>query len=74
MPGEAALIVRPELSVNVCRLGPGEHAFAAALISGATLAQAARTASAAAVFSLPHALARLIGAGAFGGFRFAEGD
>jgi hypothetical protein len=65
LPGEAALIVRPQFEVNVHRLDPGEHMFAAALLAGVTLADAARTASAAAVLSLPHALAKLLAAGAF---------
>ncbi len=69
LPGEAALIVRPALEVSVHRLDPGEHLFAAALLSGLTLADAARTASATAVLSLPHAIAKLLAAGAFRGFR-----
>jgi hypothetical protein len=65
LPGEAALIVRPGLDVNVHRLDAGEHMFAAALLDGVTLADAARTASAGAVLSLPHAIAKLLAAGAF---------
>ncbi len=68
LPGEAALILRPEAEVTVLRLEPGEHAFAAALGAGATLAGAAIQAAAHDGFCLPPSLARLIAAGAFSGF------
>ncbi len=68
LPGEAALAVRPELQVNVVRLDPAAHAFAAALASGETLAQAAAKAAVHDGFDLGSSLAKLIAAGAFSGF------
>jgi hypothetical protein len=67
LPGEAVLVVRPELDVNVLRLGLAEHAFAAALAAGQTLAQAIGQAAAHDGFDLSPTLAKLIAAGAFGG-------
>lgn len=65
LPGEAALVVRPRLSVLVVRLGPGGDAFTAQIAAGATLGIAADCAAqASAEFSLAYTLAALIAAGA----------
>ena len=69
LPGEAALILRPQLEVKVMRLGPGGDAFLDAIGQGACLAAAAeRAAEAAPEFSLAEALGALLAAGAFTGF------
>ena len=67
LPGEAALVIRPGIEVNVLRLDAGEHAFASALAAGETLAGAAQ-AAAHDGFDLGPSLAKLIAAGAFSGF------
>ena len=64
LPGEAALVIRPELHVTVLRLDPAEYAFAAALAAGETLAEAAALDG----LDLGASLAKLIAAGAFRGF------
>jgi hypothetical protein len=68
LPGEAALVIRPELEVSVLRLDAAEHAFTAALAAGQTLGQAMGKAAAHEGFDLSRCLARLIAAGAFSGF------
>ena len=67
-PGEAALVIRPELEVSVLRLDAAEHAFTAALAAGETLGQAMGKASAHEGFDLSPFFAKLIAAGAFSGF------
>jgi hypothetical protein len=63
--GEQALIVRQKLQVRFLRLDAGTYAFAAAISAGATLAAAAKRAlEADDHVSIPHALARLVSAGA----------
>ena len=75
MPGEAALVVRPRLTVLVLRLGPGADAFVESIAAGSTLAAAASQASwAAEAFSLTHTLAALIGAGALTGVSVKPAD
>jgi hypothetical protein len=64
LPGEAALVIRPELQVTIVRLDPAEYAFAAALAAGETLAEAAALDG----LDLGASLAKLIAAGAFRGF------
>ncbi len=71
-PGEAALVIRPELEPAILRLDQGEYAFAAALEQGATLGDAAAKAGAHPGFSLTQTLAKLIAAGAFAGFTAAS--
>ena len=68
LPGEAALVIRPELQVTVLRLDPAEYAFAAALAAGETLAEAAAKAAASTASIWAPSLAKLIAAGAFCGF------
>lgn len=68
LPGEAALVIRPELDVKVLPLDAAEYAFATALAAGTTLAEAASKAAAHEGFSLGPSLAKLIAAGAFSGF------
>lgn len=67
--GEDALVVRPELSVEIRRLPPGGAVFIAALASGQTLGQAALAASSDAdMFELQDNLAGLISSGAITAF------
>jgi len=62
---ETALLVRPQLSVDVHALSPGGDAFVAALAAGQALGQAVETAiSADAAFDLNHHLAPLFSVGA----------
>jgi len=62
---ECGLITRPELSVRVTVISPGEHVFFSALKTGAALGDAAEAAGAAdPALDFPSALARLFGAGA----------
>lgn len=61
--GEAALIVRPEFEVEVHRLDPAAAGFAAAILTGLPLAEAAS--AHAADFDFAATLGLLIGAGAF---------
>jgi hypothetical protein len=68
LPGEAALVIRPELEVSVLRLDAAEHAFTAALAAGQTLGQAMAKANAHEGFDLSPFFAKLIAAGAFSGF------
>ena len=68
LPGEAALVIRPELEVAVLRLEAGEHAFAAALAAGEPLGQAIGKAAAHGGFDLSPFFAKLIAAGTFSGF------
>ncbi len=68
LPSEAALVIRPQLQVNVLRLDAAGHAFTAALAAGETLGQAAARAAANEGFDLGPTLAKLIAAGAFSGF------
>ena len=68
LPGEAALVIRPELEVSVLRLDAAEHAFTAALAAGQTLGQAMGKAAAREGFDLSPFFAKLIAAGAFSGF------
>ncbi|MGO9484050.1 MAG: DUF2063 domain-containing protein [Rhodomicrobium sp.] len=68
LPGEAALVIRPQLQVNVLRLDAAEHAFAAALAAGQTLADVAGKAAAHDGFDLGPSLAKLIAAGTFSDF------
>jgi hypothetical protein len=68
LPGEAVLVIRPELDVSVLRLDAAEHAFTAALAVGQTLGQAMGKAAAHEGFGLSPFLAKLIAAGAFSGF------
>jgi hypothetical protein len=68
LPGEAALVIRPELQVAVLRLDPAEYAFAAAVAAGETLAEATAKAAAHEGFDLGPSLAKLLAAGAFCGF------
>jgi hypothetical protein len=63
--GEQTLIVRQGLQVRLIHLDAGTYAFAAAISTGATISSAAECAVAAdSRVSIPHALARLISAGA----------
>jgi hypothetical protein len=71
LPGEAALVIRPALDVRVVRLSSPEHAFAAALAEGGTLAEAAAGAGALDGSGLAECLAKLIAAGAFAGFTYS---
>jgi hypothetical protein len=68
LPGEAALIVRPEQEVRLIRLDPAEHRFCQTLWAGETLAQAAHGAGASGEFQLATCLGKLIAAGAFCAF------
>ena len=66
--GEDALVVRPELDVEVRRLPPGGAQFVRALAEGATLLEAARSAAAEArAFDLEGNLAGLMRSGAIMG-------
>jgi hypothetical protein len=68
LPGEAALVIRPELEVSVLRLDAASYAFAAALAAGEALERSAEKAAVHSGFDLGHVLAKLIAAGAFCGF------
>ncbi|CAN7681314.1 HvfC/BufC N-terminal domain-containing protein [Neorhizobium sp. LjRoot104] len=71
---EAALVVRPAMHVEVHVLPPRDATFAACLLDGATLGEAAQTAFAAAPdFDFGSALIGLIGLGAFSAFESVEG-
>jgi hypothetical protein len=72
LPGEAALVVRPDCDVHVVCLDEAEHAFAAALAQGATLGEAAARGAALRGLDVPTALAKLISAGAFASFAFSR--
>ncbi|CDZ32589.1 Hypothetical protein NGAL_HAMBI1145_13600 [Neorhizobium galegae bv. officinalis] len=72
---EAVLIVRPAMHVEVHVLPPRDAAFAACLLEGATLGEAAQTAFAAASdFDFGSALIGLIGLGVFSAFEPVEGE
>jgi hypothetical protein len=72
---EAALVVRPAMHVEVHVLPPRDAAFAAYLLEGATLGEAAQTALAAAPdFDFGSALIGLIGLGVFSAFEPVEGE
>lgn len=71
---EAVLVVRPAMHVEVRVLPPGDAAFAACLLEGATLGKAAQKAFAAAPdFDFGSALIGLVGLGAFSAFEAFEG-
>lgn len=66
---EDALVVRPEMTVHVHRLGPGGAVFVAALAGGHALGDAAETAVAAdSRFDLTAGLATVVQSGAFAAF------
>ncbi|MDI7860997.1 DNA-binding domain-containing protein [Rhizobiaceae bacterium n13] len=66
LAGEDALIVRPQMNVEVHRLPPGGAVFLEALQTGSTLAAAVESASAdSADFNLSANIAGALGAGAF---------
>jgi hypothetical protein len=68
--GEDALVVRPELTVNIHHLPPGGAVFVAALLSGETLGSAVQQAlQAHAAFDLTANLAGVLQAGALAGVR-----
>ncbi|TBZ08496.1 HvfC/BufC N-terminal domain-containing protein [Rhizobium leguminosarum] len=72
---EAVLVVRPAMHVEVHVLPPRDAAFAASLLEGATLGEAAQTAFAAAPdFDFGSALIGLIGLGVFSAFEPVEGE
>lgn len=64
---EAVLVVRPVLEVEVYRIEPATVPFAAALLAGASLEEAAAVADSGAGFDLPATLGLLVGTGAFAG-------
>ncbi|ABC89412.1 hypothetical conserved protein [Rhizobium etli CFN 42] len=73
--GQAVLVVRPEMSVNVHVLPPRDAVFAAALFNAATLGEAAEAAFAAAPeFDFGTALVGLAGIGAFRAFQQYKGN
>jgi hypothetical protein len=70
---EDALVTRPELDVTVRRLPPGGAVFAACLMSGQSLGEAAASAlDAAPEFDIASNIAGLIEAGAFTSLAFGE--
>ncbi|MBX4949819.1 DUF2063 domain-containing protein [Rhizobium binae] len=72
---EAVLIVRPALHVEVHIIPPRDAAFAALLLEGATLGEAAEAAfTANPAFQFGSALIGLIGLGAFSAFEPNEGN
>ncbi|MBX5298725.1 DUF2063 domain-containing protein [Rhizobium sp. NLR12b] len=73
--GQAVLVVRPEMSVNVHILPPRDAVFAAALFNAATLGEAAEAAFAAAPeFDFGTALVGLAGLGAFSTLQQYKGN
>lgn len=72
---EAALIVRPAMHVEIRVLPSADAAFAARLLEGASLGEAAQTAFATTPeFDFGSALIGLIGLGAFSAFEPVEGE
>lgn len=63
---ESALLVRPDLNVDVVALNPATGQFFMQIINGAPLGEAGETAAADKNFDLGGALALMIGSGAFG--------
>lgn len=73
--GQAVLVARPEMSVNVHVLPPRDAIFAAALFNAATLGEAAKAAFAAAPgFDFGTALVGLVGLGAFSALQQYKGN
>ena len=74
LAGEAALVVRPDHEVQIVRLDEAEHAFAAALVQGATLGEAVTKGTGLEGGNLAPALAKLIAAGAFCSFALSPSE
>lgn len=72
---ETVLVVRPVMQVEISVLPPADAAFAARLLAGASLGEAAETALAeTSSFDFGSALIGLIGLGAFSAVEHREGD